>query len=100
MAIAWPIPELPPVTTATLSCSPFMVSSSWGWPRHGQDPGCSVSPDAQALRSTGTAVRGTAVEQLSAWHSEGRRADLTRVRWGEGGGAAPAPRVRLQSAET
>jgi hypothetical protein len=35
MAIAWPMPELPPVTTATLSCSPFMVSSWWGWP-HGQ----------------------------------------------------------------
>src|SRR5215470_15184778 len=29
MAMAWPMPELPPVTRATLSCSAFMVSSSW-----------------------------------------------------------------------
>src|SRR5919109_1643817 len=30
MAIAWPMPELPPVTMATLSCSPFMTSSWCG----------------------------------------------------------------------
>src|SRR5689334_15617209 len=45
MAIACPIPELPPVTRATLSCSPFTVSSSWGSRDVGENPRPAVAEE-------------------------------------------------------
>src|SRR5689334_21314774 len=46
MAIAWPIPELPPVTRATLPCSPFMMSS---WLGPGPGPGPAVTEKGGCL---------------------------------------------------